>query len=151
MRSFIKTISTFFFVGYLPLIPGTFGSLAGIALLYFIHGSGIYPIVTIIVIVLGFLVSAKAQEAFGRKDAPCIVIDEVGGMLLSFSFIPFGIRSSVAGFFLFRILDTFKPFPAKRLERLPKGVGVMADDIVAALYTNIILQIVFRLTAFKTS
>lgn len=72
-------------------------------------------------------------------------------MLLGLVFIPYSLNLVIIAFVLFRILDTLKPFPAGRLERLPGSMGIMADDILAGIYTNIILQIVLRLTSFKIS
>ena len=73
-----------------------------------------------------------------------IVIDEACGMLLALVFVPMNLFSVILGFFIFRILDILKPPPAKRMEKLTGSLGVMFDDIVAAIYTNLILQIIFR-------
>ncbi len=133
-------------------MPGTFASIFGIGLFYLIKDNQfIYILVTLALLILGFLVAAKAEEIFARKDAKCIVIDEVVGMLLSLAFIPYDIKLVIIAFILFRILDTLKPYPAGPLENLKGSPGVMADDIVAGLYTNIILQVVLRLASFKTS
>jgi phosphatidylglycerophosphatase A len=145
-------LSTCFFVGYLPLMPGTFGSLAGLTLFYFVKNSwGANLSLALGVTVLGFLISGRAEKIFGRKDPSCIVIDEVSGMLLSLLFIPPDLKYIIAAFFLFRIFDTLKPFPAGRLQSLKGSAGIMIDDIIAAFYTNILLQIVLRLAVFKTS
>jgi phosphatidylglycerophosphatase A len=79
-----------------------------------------------------------------RKDARCIVIDEVCGILVALMFIPADIKIVVIAFLLFRLLDALKPYPAGCLERLDGGMGIMCDDLVAGLYTNIILQVVLR-------
>ncbi|MCX5707049.1 MAG: phosphatidylglycerophosphatase A [Candidatus Omnitrophica bacterium] len=153
MRNFlIRLLATFFYVGYLPLIPGTFGSLAGILIFYLIKGNPLtYLLVTLILIVLGFASVGQAERLMQTKDPRYIVIDEVCGMLLSFLFIPYDIKLVIIGFLLFRILDTLKPYPAGSLERVRGSVGIMSDDIIAGLYTNIILQIVVRFISFKTS
>ena len=151
-KTIIKIISTFFYIGYLPFIPGTFGSIAGIFLYYLLKDSiSIYTIFSCILIILGFLVSGPAERMLNKKDASCIVIDEVCGMLLSLIFLPYNIKIVVLAFILFRILDALKPFPLDRLQRLKGGPGIMADDLVAGLYTNIILQIVLKLVSFKAS
>ena len=166
-KTIIKIISTFFYIGYLPFIPGTFGSIAGVFLYYLLIKIGssnlfifnmfqdpilfIYSISTCILIILGFLVSGPAERMLNKKDASCIVIDEVCGMLLSLIFLPYDIKIVVLAFILFRILDALKPFPLDRLQRLKGGPGIMADDLVAGLYTNIILQIVLKLVSFKAS
>ena len=74
-----------------------------------------------------------------------IVIDEACGMLLSLFFVPYSLFLAVLGFFLFRVFDILKPPPAKRMEKLTGSMGIMFDDIVAALYTNFILQIIARI------
>lgn len=153
LRKFsVILVSTFFYVGFLPFIPGTFGSLAGLAVFYLIKNNSLfYLLVMLFLIILGFLVSGKAEGVLGRKDARPIVIDEVCGMLLSLIFIPYDFKLVVMGFFLFRLLDTLKPYPACYLQRLKGSTGVMGDDIIAGLYTNIILQAVLRFASFRTS
>ena len=151
-KTIIKIISTFFYIGYLPFIPGTFGSIAGVFLYYLLKDSiSIYTIFSCILIILGFLVSGPAERMLNKKDARCITIDEICGMLLSLIFLPYDIKIVVLAFILFRILDALKPFPLDRLQRLKGGPGIMADDLVAGLYTNIILQIVLKLVSFKAS
>lgn len=155
MNNYKKTallvISTFFYIGFLPLIPGTFGSIAGLFLFYLVKDSAVtYALVTVSLLILGFLVSGPTEKLLNKKDARCIVIDETSGMLLSFMFIPYDIRLAVIGFFLFRLLDSLKPYPAGPLQELKGSIGVMSDDIIAGLYTNIILQIVVRSASFRT-
>ncbi len=145
-------ISTFFYTGYFPLIPGTAGSLAGI-LVYFLVKSNLlaYILILIVLLVLGFLASGQMEKLMGKKDPPCVVIDEVCGMLLGLLFVPYDIKLVIIAFLIFRILDTLKPFPVGRLERLKGSLGIMTDDLVAGFYTNIILQAVVILTSFKAS
>ena len=90
---------------------------------------------------LGFWVSKKAEEEFNAKDPRQVVIDEFSSQLLVFFFIPFSTLNVLVGFFLFRFLDVFKLPPIKKLERLPKGWGIMLDDIAVAIFANLILQI----------
>jgi phosphatidylglycerophosphatase A len=152
MNRILKILSTFLFVGYLPIMPGTFGSLAGLLLFYCVKDSwGLTLSLALSVTALGFLISGKAEKLFGRKDPSCIVIDEVSGMLLCLLFVPHDIKYVIAAFFLFRIFDTLKPFPAGRLQVLKGSLGIMIDDIIAAIYAGVLLQVVFRLAAFKTS
>ena len=148
----IKAISTFFYVGYLPFIPGTLASVAALFLFYLARNNNLAQVfLTLVVIILGFLASGRAEKLFNKKDPEYVVIDEVSGMLLSFAFIPYDIRLVVIAFILFRIFDILKPFPINKLERLPGSVGIMSDDIVAGIYTNIILQVLLRLASFKIS
>ncbi|MBM3246336.1 MAG: phosphatidylglycerophosphatase A [Candidatus Omnitrophica bacterium] len=144
MRKFIvKIISTFFYVGYLPLVPGTFASIAGIGLYYLVKDSSfVYSLTTLAALAAGFLTAGGAEEVFHQKDDRRIVIDEVAGMLLSLAFLPYDIKLVVFAFVLFRVLDALKPYPAWRLQNLKGSPGVMSDDIVAGLYTNFILQVV---------
>ncbi|MFA5411126.1 MAG: phosphatidylglycerophosphatase A [Candidatus Omnitrophota bacterium] len=151
-NSIIKIISTFFYVGYLPLIPGTFGSIAGLFLFYLLHHNAfIYAASLLALMLLGFLTCGEAEQIFQKKDARYIVIDEVIGMLLSLLFIPYDIKLVVIAFFLFRLLDTLKPYPAGKLQGLRGSIGIISDDIIAGLYTNIILQAVLRLASLRTA
>ena len=148
----IKTLSTFFYVGYLPFMPGTFASIAAVFLFYFVKDNNfLYILLTLTLIALGFLLAGRAEKIFNKKDAGCIVIDEVSGMLLSLIFIPYDIKLVIIAFILFRILDTLKPYHLDRLKNLTGSIGIMSDDIVAGLYTNIILQVVLRLVSFRAS
>ncbi|MDD5408559.1 MAG: phosphatidylglycerophosphatase A [Candidatus Omnitrophica bacterium] len=143
----VRIISTFFFIGYLPLIPGTFGSIAGVGIFCLFGGSNwpLYFIFVFCVMVLGLLTSGQAEQLLKRKDPGCIVIDEVMGMLIALSFIPPEPKIIVLAFLIFRILDTLKPYPAGRLQNMHGAIGVMGDDLVAGIYANIVLQLILRL------
>lgn len=133
-------------------MPGTFASMAAIAVFYCVKDSSLAHIALILLLIIaGFLISGRAEKLFGRKDARPIVIDEVTGMLLSLLFIPCEVRLVIIAFILFRILDTLKPYPADRIENLSGSSGIMGDDIVCGIYTNIILQFVLRLASFRAS
>ncbi len=153
IRNFItKALSTVFYLGYLPFIPGTFASVAGLLLFYLVKSSSfLHILLTLALLILGFLVSGRAERIFNKKDAKFIVIDEVSGMLLALIWIPYDIRLVVIAFIMFRILDTFKPYPSGKLENLSGSLGIMSDDIIAGLYTNIILQVVVRLASLRAS
>lgn len=145
-----KIIATVFFVGYLPLIPGTFGSLVGVGLFYLLWGfSGwIYFFSISGLIIVGLITSGAAERLFNKKDPGCIVIDEVAGMLVALSFMPPDFKIIILGFLIFRILDTLKPYPAGRLQNMHGAVGVMGDDLVAGVYTNVVLLLILRFTGF---
>lgn len=147
----VKAAGTFFFIGYLPLAPGTFGSLAGISLFFIFRGTGLagYFFLFLCVTVLGFLSSGRIEKSMGKKDPGCIVIDEVSGMLLSLAFLPAQPKVVFLAFVIFRILDTLKPFPAGRLQSLRGAAGVMADDLIAGVYCNIILQAALKLNSLS--
>ena len=146
MPAFIAVcISSCFYIGFLPLVPGTFGSVAGLALFGLVrHSATAYLTALAAVVMLGFLFCGAAEKRLGKKDHRAIVIDEVAGMLISVGFLPPEPRLYIIGFFLFRLLDTVKPYPADRLQERPGAFGIMSDDIVAAIYTNLILQVVAR-------
>lgn len=105
----------------------------------------LYGFSILFLFMLGVIFAAEAEKIYKRKDARMIVIDEACGMLLALFFVPASMFAVILGFFLFRILDILKPPPAKRVEKLTGALGVMFDDIIAAIYTNVILQIVTRL------
>lgn len=130
-------------------MPGTYASIAGVFLFYLLGDAPlIFVLATVLFLAAGFVFCGRAERLFGKKDCSYIVIDEVAGMLLGFVFIPWGIKPALVGLLLFRILDTLKPYPAGALQELNGSAGIMLDDITAGLYTNIILQLVFRPAVF---
>ena len=147
-----KLLASFFYLGYLPFMPGTFASLVGLGIFYLVKEKPVtYLAVTSCLVFTGFLISGRAEEIFRKKDHRAIVIDEVCGMLLSLLFIPCQLKFVIIAFFIFRLMDTIKPYPADRLQDLKGSLGVMSDDIIAGIYTNIILQIALRFTSFTIS
>jgi phosphatidylglycerophosphatase A len=136
------TVATVFGVGYAPVAPGTFGSAAGLLLWWLLPASTTVQAVAIAVIfVIGSWGGSVAERHFGRTDPGQVVIDEVMGMLITLFLNPVGWMGALAGFLLFRIFDVIKPYPANRLEQLHGGVGVMADDGMAAIYANLVLRL----------
>ena len=145
MRKRAKFIASFFYLGHSPFMPGTVGSLGGLFVYFLVKNNEIlYGFMTLFLFVLGVIFSGEAEKIYKKKDASMIVIDEACGMLLTLFFVPYSVFSVILGFFLFRIFDILKPPPARRIERLAGSMGIMFDDIVAAIYANVILQIVFR-------
>jgi phosphatidylglycerophosphatase A len=145
MKRRVKVISSFFYLGHSPFMPGTMGSLGGLAVFFLVKNSDIlYAFTILFLFFLGVMFAGEAEKVYKHKDSKMIVIDEACGMLLALFFVPVNPYSVILGFFLFRIFDILKPPPAKRMEKLTGALGIMFDDIVAALYTNIILQVVFR-------
>jgi phosphatidylglycerophosphatase A len=148
MRRLAVFLATCGYVGYAPVAPGTFGSAAGLvvyALLRWV-GSGAVEIATIIVLfAIGIWSGTEAEHHFGRADPGPIVLDEVVGMLITLALIPVTITGAFVGFLVFRALDVFKPWPSGRFERLPGGLGVMADDGMAALYGNGVMRVLLAL------
>jgi phosphatidylglycerophosphatase A len=139
----IKFIATGFFSGYSPLIPGTTGSLAGV-LVYLSLKNLKFPYYLLFLVLLFFFgvwVSKKAEDIFQEKDSKKIVIDEIVGFLMAVFLLPFKFKFIIFSFILFRLFDWWKPFPIRSLERLKGGWGIMLDDLLAGIYTNVVLQI----------
>lgn len=129
-------------MGYVPVAPGTFGSAAGLLLWLAVRGSAPAQAITIAVVILvGSWSGGVAERRFGIRDPGRVVIDEVAGMLVTLFLNPVGWRGAAAAFVLFRLADIVKPFPANRLERLPGGVGIVADDVMAGIYANLALRV----------
>ena len=143
----IKTLTSVFYIGYSKFVPGTLASLAGfLAYVFFIKGNAALHLgLTILVTIIGFGLSARAEAIFNKKDARQIVIDDFYGMWVSLLFLPYSFKLSLAGFILFRIMDGLKPYPIYKVERLKGGLGVMGDDLLAGIFVNITLQILLRL------
>lgn len=103
------------------------------------------PIVELAVIVLLFAAgvwsSSVAERHFGGVDPAPVILDEVVGMLITLAFIPVSVTGAIVGFLLFRLFDVVKPWPANRLEALHGGLGIMADDAMAAVYGNVALRL----------
>jgi len=137
------------FIGNIPFAPGTFGSLLGLPLCFILSKINLWVSILFLVIFvsLAIWVCNKAQQLIQEKDPGCIVIDEISGMMLSLTGIPFNLISASAGFVIFRLLDIFKPFPIRAIEKkIPGGAGIVLDDIAAGIISNIILRIVLFLS-----
>lgn len=138
-------IATVGYCGYFPVAPGTVGSAAGLVFYLLVWWTQ-SPVVEVALIALlfaaGVWAGTTSERYFGGIDPGPIVLDEVVGMLITLAFIPVGLSGALIGFLLFRLFDVTKPFPARRLENLHGGLGVMADDAMAAIYANIALRIV---------
>jgi phosphatidylglycerophosphatase A len=162
---------TTFGVGYLPLAPGTWGSLVAVGFYAFLANSfsafryapstappeatvaAIHAVILVafaIFITVGIWAATRSIPLLGNTDAPQAVVDEVIGQLTAFLFIPF--TSSwvliIAGFLLFRLFDIWKPFPIDKLQDLPGGVGVVADDIAAGILAGVLLSVVHAISLY---
>jgi phosphatidylglycerophosphatase A len=162
-----RLVATGFFSGCIPWASGTFGSIVGV-LIYFVPGLE-NPVIFGALILVGFFSGvvtsarvaaveghrltktaefAKAKFQPGPHDAPdpsMVVIDEIVGMWVSLFLLPRGILLVGCAFIAFRIFDILKPFPARQLEKIPNGWGIMLDDIVAGFYANIATLVVVRM------
>lgn len=142
-------IATGFGLGRLPKAPGTYGSALGIVFVVALWMALGLPIAEfnlwlaaacLGVAILGVWASAHATRHFASKDPQAVVIDEVSGQMIAFLGVTaLNWKYLLAGFILFRALDIWKPFPARRMEFLPGGWGVMADDWAAGIYAALIL------------
>ena len=136
-----KLTGTFFGVGYVKFAPGTAGSLVAILLIGFLNLSTPLSALFIAVLFFAGVKSADFLEKIYEKDAGCIVIDEVVGMWISVLFLPRELVFFVAAFVIFRFFDITKVLYIKKAERLGGGLGVMADDVLAGIYTNLLIQL----------
>jgi phosphatidylglycerophosphatase A len=149
MKYFILLLATGLGVGYSPRAPGTLGTLVAIPVYYFLSNvpSPLYEITLIGFVFLSVWVSGNAEIFFGKKDDQRIVIDEIMGFLITMLWAPKTIRFVIIGFFLFRFFDILKPFPIRRLEKGFKGgFGVVLDDVLAGVYANIVLRLIYPIT-----
>ena len=141
-----KLIGSGFYSGFIPFAPGTFGSL--VALLFYLIPGFENPTVLLFVIslftVLGVLIGNKFELVYGKDPKQC-TIDEMVGMWISLIFIPKKIWFIVIAFVIWRVLDIIKPFPANVAEKINGGMGIMLDDIIAAIYTLAIIHIIIYL------
>ena len=137
-------------VGYFPVAPGTAGSLVGVGI---VLGLGLLPVAlawriaavavaAILLMVLGAAAGDQAEKFFGRVDPGQVVIDEVVGQMITLLAWPvLGWKTYAAGFIIFRFFDIVKPFPAGRCERIAGGWGIMLDDVVAGVYSLVVLLV----------
>ncbi len=143
-RFFIKTYVSVFGLGYMPVAPGTFGTLGA----FFIWAGLLrgmdpfwYLVVTVSLIALSCYIATLAERVYQVKDSQHIVIDEVCGYLVTMFFAGNSLFIGFLGFALFRLFDIFKPWPVKRLERLYGGAGVVMDDVMAGVYGFLVLRV----------
>lgn len=143
------SLATAFGVGYVPFAPGTFGSAVGLLIWALLPASPAVQAAAIVVtFALGAWSATVAERHFAGTDPGPVVIDEVMGMLVTLFMHPVGWGGAFAAFILFRAFDVLKPYPADRLERLHGGLGVMADDLMAAIYANLVLWGVLSVLAW---
>lgn len=169
-------------VGYLPLAPGTWGSLAGLGLYFLLKSlfldaylwafehhlftkdalegmpdrlTSLFTcfllIVVVVVSLVGIWAGSRTEKLIGLKDPRIVVIDEVAGQLLALIFLPHFYVYGVPLIFLFafvafRFFDIVKPYPARRMEKLPSGLGIMADDIVAGAYATVLMSVLMNMS-----
>jgi phosphatidylglycerophosphatase A len=143
---FILLLATGFGAGFSPIVPGTLGTLLAIPLYYFISSisAPLYEVTLVAFFFFSSWISNQAERYWGKKDDRRIVIDEIMGFLVTMLWVPMSIPSVISGFVLFRFFDILKPFPIRHLERVKSGFGVVLDDVLAGIYSNIILHFILR-------
>lgn len=145
-RRLARNIARFFlscgYVGYVPLVPGTVASVIACVLLFFFPAVLAHPAFVIFLALLAIVVINRVE--LPSKDPQFVVIDEVAGMCAAMVGHPATALGLLKGFVLFRLFDILKPFPIRRIEKLPRGYGIVADDLAAGIYANIALVIVGR-------
>jgi phosphatidylglycerophosphatase A len=150
MSPLVRFLATGAYLGYAPLAPGTVGSLGCAVLVWFVAPEvttaspplaiWVAVVTTLAFTALAVWAAGLAERTFGH-DSPRIVIDEYAGFLFSVLLLPRSLYVFAVAFVLFRALDIVKPFPARRAESLAGGVGIVLDDVVAGIYTNILLRV----------
>ncbi|MDH4210281.1 MAG: phosphatidylglycerophosphatase A [candidate division WOR-3 bacterium] len=142
MTKYLKTLfATGFLLGYSPVAPGTLSCFLGVLIWYLLHISEIgYIIVASALFIIGVIVSGDLEKNWG-KDPRRVVIDEYTCILLPLYFTPLRIVPLAITFVLFRVFDILKPPPLKYIEKLGGGWGIMLDDLMAAVYTTIIILV----------
>ncbi|MEP7147432.1 MAG: phosphatidylglycerophosphatase A [Acidobacteriota bacterium] len=166
---YVSLAVTTFGVGYLPIAPGTYGSLVGVGFYALLASTfsafrysvapgspetivaAIHAIILIaflVFILLGIWAASRSIELLGNSDPPQAVVDEVIGQLVVFLFIPFTSSWLLigAGFLFFRIFDIWKPYPIDNLQSLPGGIGICADDLLAGVYAGVCLATVYAIS-----
>ncbi|PIU54256.1 MAG: phosphatidylglycerophosphatase A [Deltaproteobacteria bacterium CG07_land_8_20_14_0_80_60_11] len=144
-RILILGLATWGGVGFLPVMPGTWGALAALPLWYHLAQTGPwgYALGVAALIILGLGVAGPAQEILGRTDHPAIVVDEVAGLLITLAGVPPTWEHAVMGLVIFRTLDILKPLPIRRFgEGGNGGLEVMADDVAAGVIGRVVLEFV---------
>jgi len=143
---FMLVLATGCGLGYAPFAPGTFGSLAGLPLAWGLHHLPAWGqfAAAVLCFVVGIPICGIGARQLGMKDPGAVVFDEIASFAVVFLWTPFNLLTAALGFALFRVFDVLKPWPASRLERLPGGLGIMADDCAAALYAAAGLWLIDR-------
>lgn len=135
-----------FYIGFIPGAPGTYASIATTLVFFLIcHFTqqlvpALHLSTVCLISLIGVLAASRASRSTGTDDPSFIVIDEVAGQLLTFLFLPVNAFNLILGTVAFRLFDIWKPFPIRKLESLGGGAGIMADDLLAGVYGNLLLQ-----------
>ena len=144
----VMFLATGCYIGNISFAPGTFGSVLGLLLCFFLSkiDFSIAVLLTLIFILCAIWIANEAEKIIDLKDPGCIVIDEIAGIILTLSGLPFNITSVTLGFLVFRVLDIWKPYPIRLLEnKFSGGIGIVLDDVAAGILSNVILRIFIKI------
>jgi phosphatidylglycerophosphatase A len=142
-----RLLATFFYIGCLPGARGTYASVVTSGLYYLVFRAFHQIIPTIhlslicMITLAGVAAANEVSKQLGQNDPQIVVIDEIAGQLLTFLFLPVTWVNLCLGTALFRLFDIWKPYPIRKSEKLPHGIGIMADDLIAGVFANLVLQI----------
>ena len=143
-NDFIVFLATGFFTGFLPTMPGTWGTFAGIPLVIISHRltTTLQTVLTLVFVALAVYIAGRAEVLFEDRDARPIVIDEMAGFLVTLLWLPLNLPTFFLGFMLFRGFDIVKPPPIGMIEkRLQGGLGIVMDDVLAGIFANVTLRL----------
>ena len=137
--------ATGFWIGYIPIVPATFGTLIGIPLFFVLSllGLKLRLILIIPLTLFAIIMSERAEKLLGVTDPRPVVIDEIVGYAIGTLFVPFTLTTVIVGFVLFRIFDIWKPYPVYQSQKLGGGLGIVIDDVLAGIYVAILMKLFF--------
>lgn len=140
-KNLIKFLASGFYSGLSPVAPGTMGTIVASVLAFiWLQRYEINLPLVVVLTIIGIMISHWAEDIYGEKDSPQIVIDEWAGYFISM--VGLGVNMLVPAFILFRIFDILKPPPIRNLQQLRGGIGVMIDDVLAGIMANLVIRLV---------
>ncbi|OIO38862.1 MAG: hypothetical protein AUJ75_02200 [Candidatus Omnitrophica bacterium CG1_02_49_10] len=142
MKALYRFIATGFLSGYIPVAPGTAGSIAGLGVYWLAHADSAFQLIALAILFTAGMKSISELEAEFRGDDRRIVVDEVCGVMVALLFLPYSFFYIASAFVFFRVFDILKPFPIRVLEKLRSPWGIMLDDIAAGIYANIAVRVI---------
>jgi len=139
----LNVLATGLGIGYVPKAPGTFGSLLGPVCVWLLNADGTSPgwglLLGVLFFLMGIPICNAGIRSLNSQDPPQVVFDEIAAFFWVFLLVPLTLLSAVGGFLLFRLFDIWKPWPVRQFEKLPRGLGIMADDAAAGIMAGILL------------
>ena len=153
-----KAGASVMFIGYMPWMPGTFGSAVVIAALWymrykthFVPTTAMWWFAIIALTAISIVLASRPKEIFNSEDPKQVVIDECAGQLITFFLIPLSYNTLILGFLFFRLYDIVKPYPVHNVEELDGGLGITLDDVLAGIYANVSLAVCLLIYHFIAS